>query len=176
MMGKILYGYCTWIKLMNSGLETWIKLMNFDLIASKSNLLIDAAKTGEISQILGKDVLIPLPPFPWGGFSCPVWIIFIFTLSLAGVSMCLPADLFLQAWRPSAYVVSGTVNWLSLFIIGMIFPYVVVSLQLFPFKLAAHTFLYPCILFINTEPGKGHVGSKGHIFESHLQYFCVPLQ
>lgn len=40
--------------------------------------------------------------------------------------MALPADLFLQAWRPSAYVISGTVNWLGLFLIGMFFPYVVV--------------------------------------------------
>lgn len=40
--------------------------------------------------------------------------------------MALPADLFLQAWRPSAYVISGSVNWLGLFLIGMFFPYIVV--------------------------------------------------
>jgi len=45
---------------------------------------------------------------------------------LAGVSMALPADLFLQAWRPSAYVISGTINWLGMFLIGMLFGYVVV--------------------------------------------------
>lgn len=40
--------------------------------------------------------------------------------------MALPADLFLQAWRPSAYVISGTINWLSMFMVGMLFGYVVV--------------------------------------------------
>ncbi|XP_063073795.1 solute carrier family 2, facilitated glucose transporter member 9-like [Engraulis encrasicolus] len=55
-------------------------------------------------------------------------IICVYGLGPSGVSMCLPADLFLQAWRPSAYVVSGTVNWLSLFLISMLFPYIVEGL------------------------------------------------
>lgn len=40
--------------------------------------------------------------------------------------MALSADLFLQAWRPPAYVISGTINWLSMFMVGMLFGYVVV--------------------------------------------------
>lgn len=40
--------------------------------------------------------------------------------------MALPADLFLQAWRPSAYVISGTINWISMFLVGMLFGYIVV--------------------------------------------------
>lgn len=40
--------------------------------------------------------------------------------------MALPADLFLQAWRPSAYVISGSVNWLCMFLVGMLFSYIVV--------------------------------------------------
>lgn len=44
----------------------------------------------------------------------------------AGGSIALPADLFLQAWRPSAYVISGTINWLSVFILGLVFGYIVV--------------------------------------------------
>ena len=40
--------------------------------------------------------------------------------------MCLSADLFLQAWRPSAFAVGGIVNWAGLFLIGMLFPYIVV--------------------------------------------------
>ncbi|XP_030634290.1 solute carrier family 2, facilitated glucose transporter member 11-like [Chanos chanos] len=55
-------------------------------------------------------------------------VICVYGVGPCGVSMCLPADLFLQAWRPSAYVVSGTINWISLFIIGMTFPYLVDSL------------------------------------------------
>ncbi|XP_062252807.1 solute carrier family 2, facilitated glucose transporter member 11-like [Platichthys flesus] len=52
-------------------------------------------------------------------------VICIYGLGPSGVSMALPADLFLQAWRPSAYVISGTVNWLSMFLVGMLFGYVV---------------------------------------------------
>lgn len=43
--------------------------------------------------------------------------------------MALPADLFLQAWRPSAYVISGTINWLGMFFVGMFFSYIVVRQQ-----------------------------------------------
>ncbi|CAB1354004.1 unnamed protein product [Coregonus sp. 'balchen'] len=32
--------------------------------------------------------------------------------------------IFLQAWRPSAYVISGSINWFSLFLIGMFFPFI----------------------------------------------------
>lgn len=40
--------------------------------------------------------------------------------------MALPAELFLQAWRPSAFVISGTINWLCMFLVGMLFSYIVV--------------------------------------------------
>lgn len=41
--------------------------------------------------------------------------------------MALPADLFLQSWRPSAYVISGTINWLGMFLVVMLFGYIVVE-------------------------------------------------
>lgn len=44
--------------------------------------------------------------------------------------MALPADLFLQAWRPSAYVISGSIYFLGMFLIGMLFGYVVVRYPL----------------------------------------------
>lgn len=53
-------------------------------------------------------------------------LLYFLYLLLAGVSMALPADLFLQAWRPSAYVISGTINWLGMFLVGMLFGYIVV--------------------------------------------------
>lgn len=60
-------------------------------------------------------------------------VICVYGLGPSGVSMALPADLFLQAWRPSAYVISGTVNWVGLFLIGMFFPYVVDGMGQFCF-------------------------------------------
>ncbi|KAL3978463.1 peroxin-13 [Sarotherodon galilaeus] len=52
---------------------------------------------------------------------------------LGPLSMVLPADLFLQAWRPSAYMVSGTINWLGMFVVGMLFGYIVDGLGQFCF-------------------------------------------
>nr|XP_046239565.1 solute carrier family 2, facilitated glucose transporter member 11-like [Scatophagus argus] len=60
-------------------------------------------------------------------------VICLYGLGPSGVSMALPADLFLQAWRPSAYVISGTVNWLSMFLVGMLFGYIVDGLGQFCF-------------------------------------------
>ncbi|XP_075893472.1 solute carrier family 2, facilitated glucose transporter member 5-like isoform X2 [Nelusetta ayraudi] len=52
---------------------------------------------------------------------------------LGPFSMALPADLFLQAWRPSAYVIGGTVNYLGMFFIGLCFGYIVDGLGPFCF-------------------------------------------
>ncbi|XP_051931443.1 solute carrier family 2, facilitated glucose transporter member 9-like isoform X3 [Hippocampus zosterae] len=52
-------------------------------------------------------------------------VICIYGLGPSGVAFALPADLFLQAWRPAAFVVSGTIGWLSMFLVGMCFSYVV---------------------------------------------------
>lgn len=76
--------------------------------------------------------------------------LFFFCLS-GGGSIVLPADLFLQAWRPSAYVISGTINWLSIFILGMLFGYVVVRNRLFilRFSLTRRTVLL--ILWVDSS-------------------------
>ncbi|KAM7005851.1 solute carrier family 2, facilitated glucose transporter member 11-like isoform 2-T2 [Tautogolabrus adspersus] len=60
-------------------------------------------------------------------------VICIYGLGPSGVSMALPADLFLQAWRPSAYVISGTINWLGMFLVGMSFGFIVEGLGQFCF-------------------------------------------
>ncbi|KAM3622523.1 uncharacterized protein V6R79_026204 [Siganus canaliculatus] len=60
-------------------------------------------------------------------------VICMYGLGPSGVTMALPADLFLQAWRPSAYVISGTINWLSMFLVGMSFGYIVDGLGQFCF-------------------------------------------
>ncbi|XP_042081759.1 solute carrier family 2, facilitated glucose transporter member 11-like, partial [Haplochromis burtoni] len=60
-------------------------------------------------------------------------VICIYGLGPSGVSMVLLADLFLQVWRPSAYVVCGTINWLCMFVIGLLFGYIVDGLGQFCF-------------------------------------------
>ncbi|XP_063330477.1 solute carrier family 2, facilitated glucose transporter member 11-like [Pelmatolapia mariae] len=60
-------------------------------------------------------------------------VICIYGLGPSGVSMVLPADLFLQAWRPSAYAVCRTIYWLCMFVVGMLFGYIVDGLGQFCF-------------------------------------------
>ncbi|XP_021177257.2 solute carrier family 2, facilitated glucose transporter member 11 [Fundulus heteroclitus] len=73
------------------------------------------------------------PQIPYVNIALIFCVICIYGLGPSGVSMALPADLFLQAWRPSAYVISGTVNWLGMFLVGMLFGYVVEGLGQFCF-------------------------------------------
>ncbi|XP_063072313.1 solute carrier family 2, facilitated glucose transporter member 5-like [Engraulis encrasicolus] len=65
------------------------------------------------------------PWLPYFNIGLLFTVICVYGLGPSGASMCLPADLFLQVWRPAAFAVGGIVNWVSLFGIGMVFPYVV---------------------------------------------------
>ncbi|XP_041801477.1 solute carrier family 2, facilitated glucose transporter member 11-like [Chelmon rostratus] len=83
-------------------------------------------------------------------------VICIYGLGPSGVSMTLPADLFLQAWRPSAYVISGTISWLSMFLVGLLFSYVVDGLGQFCFLIfVAYTFLSAAFLLYFVPETKG---------------------
>ncbi|KAM4740157.1 solute carrier family 2, facilitated glucose transporter member 11-like [Anableps anableps] len=73
------------------------------------------------------------PQIPYVNIALIFCVICIYGLGPSGVSMALPADLFLQAWRPSAYVISGTINWLGMFLVGMLFGYIVEGLGQFCF-------------------------------------------
>ncbi|XP_044206104.1 solute carrier family 2, facilitated glucose transporter member 11-like [Thunnus albacares] len=82
------------------------------------------------------------PWIPYVNIGLIFCVISIYGLGPSGVSMTLPADLFLQAWRPSAYVISGTISWLSMFLVGMLFGYIVDGLGQFCFLI----FVAYCIL------------------------------
>ncbi|XP_030074639.1 solute carrier family 2, facilitated glucose transporter member 11 [Microcaecilia unicolor] len=72
--------------------------------------------------------------------------IFAFILSFGlgpgGVTVTLTAELFMQTLRPAAYVIGGTMGWLSFFIVGMLFPFIVNGLQQYCFLV----FLVECCL------------------------------
>ncbi|XP_053326611.1 solute carrier family 2, facilitated glucose transporter member 9-like [Spea bombifrons] len=63
---------------------------------------------------------------------CSVTLIFIFVLSFGtgpGAStMTINVELFSQEARAAAFVIVGLINWMGLFIIGMVFPFVEASL------------------------------------------------
>ncbi|XP_030439066.1 solute carrier family 2, facilitated glucose transporter member 11-like [Gopherus evgoodei] len=68
---------------------------------------------------------------------CSVTLIFLFILIFAagpaGASFPVMIELFTQSSRSSALVISMSLHWVGLYVIGMIFPYVVKSLGTFCF-------------------------------------------
>ncbi|KAI4794106.1 hypothetical protein KUCAC02_032278 [Chaenocephalus aceratus] len=65
--------------------------------------------------------------------ACVFAYILSFGLGPAGVSGILPAEIFDQSARPAAYMVAGSCMWVSLFLVGMLFPFIVKGLGDFCF-------------------------------------------
>ncbi|KAM9336601.1 solute carrier family 2, facilitated glucose transporter member 11-like [Symphorus nematophorus] len=70
---------------------------------------------------------------PYLSMACVFTYILSFGLGPAGVTGILPAEIFDQAARPAAYMVAGSLMWISLFLVGMLFPFIVSSLGNFCF-------------------------------------------
>lgn len=70
---------------------------------------------------------------PYVSMACLFCYILSFGLGPAGVTGILPAEIFDQAARPAAYMVAGSLMWLSLFLVGMMFPFLVNNLGNFCF-------------------------------------------
>ncbi|KAM9774028.1 solute carrier family 2, facilitated glucose transporter member 11-like isoform 1-T1 [Syngnathus typhle] len=79
---------------------------------------------------------------PYLSMACVFAYILSFGLGPAGVTGILPAEIFDQSARPAAYMVAGSLMWLSLFLVGMIFPFIVKSLG----SLCLLPFLAVCLL------------------------------
>ena len=74
--------------------------------------------------------------------ACVFCYILSFGLGPAGVTGILPAEIFDQAARPAAYMVAGSCMWISLFLVGMLFPFIVKGLGDFCFL----PFLVVCVV------------------------------
>lgn len=48
--------------------------------------------------------------------------------SSGGIPFILTGELFEQSYRPAAFMIAGIVNWLSNFAVGLLFPFIQVSL------------------------------------------------
>uniref|UniRef100_A0A3Q1F1S3 Solute carrier family 2, facilitated glucose transporter member 5 n=1 Tax=Acanthochromis polyacanthus TaxID=80966 RepID=A0A3Q1F1S3_9TELE len=86
---------------------------------------------------------------------CSMVLIFIFIFSFAcgpaAGTVSLPGEIFSQAFKSSAYTIACTINWTSLFVLGMIFPVLVENLHSFCFIV----FLFFCVvaaIYINFIP------------------------
>ncbi|XP_062310406.1 solute carrier family 2, facilitated glucose transporter member 11-like isoform X1 [Osmerus eperlanus] len=82
------------------------------------------------------------PWVPYLSMACIFAFILSFGLGPGGVTNILTTELFTQTTRPAAYMIGGSVNWLSFFLIGMVFPFIVTGLQQYCFLV----FLVVCCL------------------------------
>ncbi|XP_078105765.1 solute carrier family 2, facilitated glucose transporter member 9-like [Sander vitreus] len=69
------------------------------------------------------------PVFPYVSMVCVFAFILSFGLGPGGVTNILTTELFTQTARPAAYIIAGSLNWLSFFFIGLVFPFIVVGVQ-----------------------------------------------
>ncbi|XP_073346029.1 solute carrier family 2, facilitated glucose transporter member 11 [Pagrus major] len=79
---------------------------------------------------------------PYLSMACVFCYILSFGLGPAGVTGILPAEIFDQGARPAAYMVAGSFMWISLFLVGMLFPFIVKGLGDFCFL----PFLVVCVV------------------------------
>lgn len=74
--------------------------------------------------------------FPWLSH-CSVALIFLFVFFFGigpnGASMSVMMEIFSQAARPTAFLIGGCLNWVGLFLVGLLFPYAVDGLGPFCF-------------------------------------------
>ncbi|KAM4578417.1 solute carrier family 2, facilitated glucose transporter member 11-like isoform 1-T1 [Fundulus diaphanus] len=69
------------------------------------------------------------PIFPYLSVACVFAFVLSFGLGPGGVTNILTTEMFKQTARPAAFMIAGSVNWLSFFFIGLLFPFIVLGLQ-----------------------------------------------
>ncbi|KAL8187453.1 UNVERIFIED_CONTAM: hypothetical protein K2H54_048980 [Gekko kuhli] len=109
--------------------------------------------------------------------ACVIGIIAGFCMGPAGVPFLMTAELFKQSHRPSAYIVGGSLNWLSNFTVGFVFPFLQMSAGAFCYLV----FCGICILvalyvyLIIPETKNKTFMEISHIFASRHSFFsCLP--
>ncbi|KAF2978539.1 hypothetical protein EK904_013396 [Melospiza melodia maxima] len=70
---------------------------------------------------------------PYMSMMCVFAFILSFGLGPGGITNTLTAELFVQSSRPAAYMIAGTVSWISFFTVGMLFPFIVNGLKQYCF-------------------------------------------
>ncbi|KAJ8397818.1 hypothetical protein AAFF_G00435070 [Aldrovandia affinis] len=75
-------------------------------------------------------------------FFCILAVIASFCSGPGGIPFILTGELFEQSYRPAAFMIAGTVNWLSNFAVGLLFPFIQEALETYAFLV----FLVVCVL------------------------------
>nr|XP_048677627.1 solute carrier family 2, facilitated glucose transporter member 11-like isoform X3 [Caretta caretta] len=103
-------------------------------------------------------------------------LIIIFATGPAGASFPLMPELFTQSSRSSALVISMSLHWVGLYVIGMIFPYVVKSLGTFCFLIFVGFISISWILiyrFLPETKGKSVMEIKEEFNHLNFRKKCV---
>lgn len=77
------------------------------------------------------------PWVPYLSIVCILAIIASFCSGPGGIPFILTGELFQQSQRPAAFTIAGTVNWLSNFAVGLLFPFIQRSLDTYCFLVFA---------------------------------------
>ncbi|XP_054852838.1 solute carrier family 2, facilitated glucose transporter member 11-like [Eublepharis macularius] len=140
---------------------------------------ISSILCSSLIERFGRKVLL------WGGYALMVFVLALLTMTLSlqhrffwmhnfsviliflfvlfygigpsGATISVMVEIFNQAFRPSAFVIVGFINWMGLFVLGMIFPFIVEHLGPFCFLIfmgilaVSGVFIY---LFLPETKGK----------------------
>uniref|UniRef100_A0A8C9P459 Solute carrier family 2 member 9 n=1 Tax=Spermophilus dauricus TaxID=99837 RepID=A0A8C9P459_SPEDA len=74
---------------------------------------------------------------PYLSIVCILAIIAAFCSGPGGIPFILTGEFFQQSQRPAAFIMAGTVNWLSNFAVGLLFPFIQRSLDTYCFLVFA---------------------------------------
>ncbi|KAI6076308.1 Solute carrier family 2, facilitated glucose transporter member 11-like protein [Aix galericulata] len=119
--------------------------------------------------------------------------VFFYGIGPSGATVSIMVEIFSQSYRPSAFLIVGCINWMGLFVLGMIFPLIVDNLGPFCFLIflgilvlsAIFIYLYlpetkgKSIMEIKAEFNKLNFGKKEiSVTENNFpkeQLFCTKL-
>lgn len=84
----------------------------------------------------------------WMRYASVIFVIGIiagFCIGPAGLPFIMTGELFMQSHRPAAYIVGGTLNWLSNFTVGFVFPFLQMSAGAFSYLVFCGVSLFVAI-------------------------------
>ncbi|XP_021066686.1 solute carrier family 2, facilitated glucose transporter member 9 isoform X1 [Mus pahari] len=92
------------------------------------------------------------PWVPYLSIVCILAIIASFCSGPGGIPFILTGEFFQQSERPAAFIIAGTVNWLSNFVVGLLFPFIQKSLDSYCFLVFATICIAGAIYFYFVLP------------------------
>uniref|UniRef100_A0A8C0XAV8 Major facilitator superfamily (MFS) profile domain-containing protein n=1 Tax=Castor canadensis TaxID=51338 RepID=A0A8C0XAV8_CASCN len=92
------------------------------------------------------------PWVPYLSIVCILAIIASFCSGPGGIPFILTGEFFQQSQRPAAFMIAGTVNWLSNFAVGLLFPFIQKSLDSYCFLVFASICIIGAVYFYFVLP------------------------